>query len=125
MVRHIVSSLALAWCLAAPTHASDAATYYVRPVFARAKLTARQIRTEVVMPTDGKLAIHYFERQLKTLSGLTPYEYIAKIWTSEPDRFIANPIHQIPSSISRLREREEVRPRVRVCRSDTYGPQGN
>ena len=28
--------------------------------------------------------------------GLTPYEYIAKIWTSEPDRFIVNPIHQMP-----------------------------
>ena len=34
--------------------------------------------------------------RLKTLSGLTPYEYIAKIWTSEPDRFIVNLIHQMP-----------------------------
>ena len=33
---------------------------------------------------------------LKTLNGLTPYEYICKIWTSEPDRFILNPIHQMP-----------------------------
>jgi hypothetical protein len=32
---------------------------------------------------------------LKTLSGLTPYEYIVKIWTSDPDRFIVNPIHQM------------------------------
>jgi hypothetical protein len=31
-------------------------------------------------------------RRLKTLSGLTLYEYIAKIWTSEPDRFIVDPI---------------------------------
>jgi len=30
------------------------------------------------------------------LNGLTPYEYIAKIWTSEPDRFIVDPIHQMP-----------------------------
>ena len=37
-----------------------------------------------------------FARQLKTLSGLTPYEYIAKIWTSEQDRFITSPIHQMP-----------------------------
>ena len=37
-----------------------------------------------------------FARRLKTLSGLTPYEYIAKIWTSEPDRFILNPINQMP-----------------------------
>ncbi|TCW20503.1 hypothetical protein EDC20_1556, partial [Gluconobacter oxydans] len=33
---------------------------------------------------------------LKTLSGLTPYEYVCKIWTSEPERFIINPTHQIP-----------------------------
>ncbi len=32
-------------------------------------------------------------RRLKTLTGLTPYEFICKQWTSEPDRFIINPIH--------------------------------
>ncbi len=37
-----------------------------------------------------------FGRRLKTLSGLTPYEYICKIWTPVPDRFILNPIHQMP-----------------------------
>jgi hypothetical protein len=37
-----------------------------------------------------------FARRLKTLGGLTPYEYICKIWTSEPDRFILDPIHQMP-----------------------------
>ena len=37
-----------------------------------------------------------YARRLKTLSGLTPYEYICKIWTSEPDQFILNPIHQMP-----------------------------
>lgn len=37
-----------------------------------------------------------YVRRLKKLSGLTPYEYIAKIWTSEPDRFIVDPIHQMP-----------------------------
>ena len=37
-----------------------------------------------------------FARRLKTLSVLTPYEYIAKVWTPEPDRFIVDPIHQIP-----------------------------
>ncbi len=41
------------------------------------------------------LAAYNFARRLKTLSGLTPYEYICKIWTSESDRFILNPIHQI------------------------------
>jgi hypothetical protein len=32
----------------------------------------------------------------KTLKGLTPYEYICKIWTAEPERFRLNPIHQMP-----------------------------
>ena len=32
------------------------------------------------------MAAYSFARSLKTLSGLTPYAYIGKIWTSEPDR---------------------------------------
>ena len=42
------------------------------------------------------LDAYNFARRLKTLSGLTPYEQICKIWTSEPDRFILNPIRQMP-----------------------------
>ena len=42
------------------------------------------------------LSAYNFARRLKTLSGLTPYEYICKICTSEPDRFILDPIHQMP-----------------------------
>jgi transposase InsO family protein len=42
------------------------------------------------------IAAYNYARRLKTLSGLTPYEYIAKVWTSEPDRFIVDPIHQMP-----------------------------
>ncbi|MBL4769205.1 MAG: IS481 family transposase [Rhodobacteraceae bacterium] len=42
------------------------------------------------------LDAYNYARRLKTPSGLTPYEYICKIWTSEPDRFILNPIHQMP-----------------------------
>jgi transposase InsO family protein len=37
-----------------------------------------------------------FARRLKTLKGLSPYEYICKTWTNEPDRFILDPIHQMP-----------------------------
>jgi transposase InsO family protein len=51
-----------------------------------------QLRTHLV----DFLAAYNFARRLKTLSGLTPYEYISKIWTSEPDRFIIEPIHQMP-----------------------------
>jgi hypothetical protein len=28
-----------------------------------------------------------YARRLKTLKGLTPYEYICKCWTSQPERF--------------------------------------
>ncbi|PTR13838.1 integrase-like protein [Cereibacter azotoformans] len=42
------------------------------------------------------LAAYNFARRLKTLGGLTPYEYICKIRTSDPDRFILDPIHQMP-----------------------------
>jgi len=51
-----------------------------------------QLRTHLADFIDA----YNFARRLKTLSGLTPYEYICKIWTSEPDRFILNPIHQMP-----------------------------
>ena len=37
-----------------------------------------------------------YGRRLKTLSGLTPYEYVCKIWATEPERFILNPHHQMP-----------------------------
>ena len=42
------------------------------------------------------MAAYNFVRRLKTISGLEPYEYICKIWTSEPDRFILNSIPQMP-----------------------------
>ena len=42
------------------------------------------------------LNAYNFARRLKTLKGLTPYEYIYKIWTSQPERFRLNPIHQMP-----------------------------
>lgn len=40
-------------------------------------------------------AAYNFARRLKTRNGLTPYEYICKIWTSQSNRFIVNPIHQM------------------------------
>jgi transposase len=42
------------------------------------------------------ISAYNFGRRLKTLKGLTPYEYVCKIWTTEPDRFTLNPIHQMP-----------------------------
>jgi transposase InsO family protein len=37
-----------------------------------------------------------FARRLKTLSGLTPYEFLCKAWTSQPQRFKLNPLQQTP-----------------------------
>src|ERR687884_769503 len=37
-----------------------------------------------------------YARRLKTLKGLTPYEFICKAWATEPQRFTLNPIHQMP-----------------------------
>ncbi len=42
------------------------------------------------------LAAYSFARRLKTLNGLTLYEFIRKIWASRSDRFILDPIHQMP-----------------------------
>jgi transposase InsO family protein len=45
---------------------------------------------------DNFVAAYNFARRLKSLKGLTPYEYICKIWTKEPKRFSINPTHQSP-----------------------------
>jgi len=42
------------------------------------------------------VAAYNFGRRLKTLKGLTPYEFICKAWTNEPQRFTLDPLHQMP-----------------------------
>jgi transposase InsO family protein len=42
------------------------------------------------------LNAYNFGRRLKTLKGLTPYEFICKCWTSQPERFIMEPLQQMP-----------------------------
>jgi transposase InsO family protein len=39
------------------------------------------------------LMAYNFAKRLKTLKGLTPYEYICKCWQQEPERFTVNPVH--------------------------------
>ena len=34
-----------------------------------------------------------YAKRLKTLKGLTPFEFIARCWTDEPDRFTRSPFH--------------------------------
>jgi hypothetical protein len=35
-------------------------------------------------------------RRLRTLRGLTPYEFICQTWTTEPERFKFEPSHHMP-----------------------------
>ena len=45
---------------------------------------------------DDFVSAYNFARRLKTLKGLTPYEYICSVWTNDPKRFRLDPIHQMP-----------------------------
>ncbi|MCB9982302.1 MAG: transposase [Rhodospirillales bacterium] len=40
----------------------------------------------------ASMMAYNFARRLKTLKGLTPYEYVCKIWTKKPERFNVNPL---------------------------------
>ena len=50
------------------------------------------------------VAAYNFAKRLKTLKGLTPYEYVCKCWTKEPQRFTSNPHHQSPGPNTLSRE---------------------
>ena len=54
--------------------------------------THSQLETHI---TDF-IAAYNYARRLKTLQGLTPFEYICKIWTSKPERFNVDPTHHTP-----------------------------
>lgn len=45
---------------------------------------------------DTFIHAYNFARRLKTLKGLTPYEFICQRWQNEPERFKIDPIHQMP-----------------------------
>ena len=54
--------------------------------------THDQLRTHLA----DFVAAYNFARRLKTLKGLTPYEFLCKQWALEPERFRLNPLHQMP-----------------------------
>ena len=54
--------------------------------------THEQLKSHLANFVDA----YNFARRLKTLKGLTPYEFIAKTWTKEPKTFRLDPIHQMP-----------------------------
>ena len=42
------------------------------------------------------VSAYNFGRRLKTLKGLTPYEFICKTWASKPQHFTLNPLQKMP-----------------------------
>jgi transposase InsO family protein len=42
------------------------------------------------------VSAYNFAKRLKTLKGLSPYEFICKAWTKEPERFTLSPLQQMP-----------------------------
>ena len=54
--------------------------------------THEQLRTHLRDFVDAE----NFARPLKTLRGLTPYEFLCKRWTSQPEQFRLNPLQQSP-----------------------------
>jgi len=59
--------------------------------------TVRRYHYESHRQLDGHLAAflgaYNFAKRLKTLRGLTPYEFICKTWADEPNRFKRDPTH--------------------------------
>ena len=69
-------------------------------VFLRADYTVKRFHyddhTQLCIHLADFIAAYNFGRRLKTLRGLTPYEFICKQWTDEPELFKIDPIHQMP-----------------------------
>jgi transposase-like protein len=61
------------------------------------------------------LMAYNFAKRLKTLKGLTPYEHICKVWTTQPNRFRLDPLHHTvglntyASVLAHLGRRKEAR----------------
>ncbi len=45
---------------------------------------------------DDFILAYNFARRLKTLKGLTPYEFLCKSYLAEPERFRIDSIHRMP-----------------------------
>jgi transposase InsO family protein len=47
-------------------------------------------------PLAAFVDAYNFAKRLKTLKGLTPFEYVSKCWTEQPKRFRLSPTHHFP-----------------------------
>jgi hypothetical protein len=50
-------------------------------------------RAQLKAHVHAFLMAYNFAKRLKTLRGLTPYEHIWKVWTTQPNRFRLNSLH--------------------------------
>ena len=80
--------------------------------------THDQLRTHLA----DFVAAYNFGRRLKTLRGLTPYEFVCKTWTEQPQRFTINPLHQMPGlniqrsgTVRAIAERSRAFSLVKAC----------
>jgi transposase InsO family protein len=60
----------------------------------RSSATTTTVMNNLSVISITSSALFNFGRRLKTLKGRTPYEFICQCWTSEPQRFTLNPLHQ-------------------------------
>ncbi len=63
---------------------------------ATAKRYHYESHNQLVRHLDNFVAAYNFGRRLKTLNGLTPFKFVCKLWTTEPERFRLNPLQQMP-----------------------------
>jgi len=54
---------------------------------------------KAVNTRDKNFTAYKVKRRIEQVAEhITPYEFICKSWTKEPERFKINPIHQTPGS---------------------------
>jgi hypothetical protein len=83
------------WRAASRAAAASASRARFRQIRASIR-SASSIRPQLERHLNDFVNAYNFGRRLKTLKGLTPYEFICKTWTSQPERFILNPLQQMP-----------------------------
>ena len=91
-----------AWLIATPLDPSAAWAYTGSPQLrlhprmrpSNATSTKPTMSCEFICATS--FGAYNFARRLKTLRGLTPYEFICKAWTSQPQRFTISPLQKMP-----------------------------
>src|SRR3954453_14715643 len=80
--------------------------------------THDQLRTHLA----DFVTAYNFARRLKTLKGLTPYEFICKRWTREPERFRLDPLHQMPGPNSLVDEHQSLGIEIQLALEPRLAP---